>query len=85
MPAFAIFNLYKIERFSTINRNISTKKPKMSTNSSVILESKLDRLIETIDSRITETKNDIDEVDKMFETFLAEMEKFRKAVEEENS
>ena len=57
----------------------------MSTNSSVILESKLDRLIETIDSRITETKNDIDEVDKMFETFLAEMEKFRKAVEEENS
>ena len=57
----------------------------MSTNSSVIIESKLDRLIETIDSRITETKNDIDEVDKMFETFLAEMEKFRKAVEEENS
>jgi hypothetical protein len=57
----------------------------MSTNSSVNIESKLDRLIETIDSRITETKNDIDEVDKMFETFLAEMEKFRKAVEEENS
>jgi hypothetical protein len=52
---------------------------------SVNLESKLVRLIETIDSRITESKNDIDEVDKMFETFLAEAENFRMAVEEENS
>jgi hypothetical protein len=52
---------------------------------SVNLELKLVRLIETIDSRITESKNDIDEVDKMFETFLAEAENFRMAVEEENS